>query len=599
MIRRLASVLHPGSYFGPIFYKEMLVSGRRAFSHWARFGTGMLLAFVLSMTMLSVNNQSMWSGGDTSVSRLWSQGQIAPMLAMAVGWVMCIVLPIVAAAYGSGTIVDEKSARTMDSILATPMSAWTIIASKVTSRLVQTLLIALIALPILLAARTYGGIELYTLMAVACVTACQAIFATCVASWFSLHVGKAWAAMAGGVFVVAMVNALPWLIALLGMIRGAPMQGFADNAIAFALHTGPFGAIGYVIAQEPQFPGGGPQLFPGSVWIGACVTCLLLSLVVIALSARSLRMMTVGKTRQRVKQSEDGTKARRRRLFTRGSRTVIGHPVAWRELRQPLIKGSLLFRIIGGVLLFGLLLAFYVSVDRDEQGLHATIAVLTFLIATLLAVPATCGAIAGERETRTLDVLLCSPVSAFAILFGKFLGGFARPLLVAQVLTLHVLLYTAIGLLFGERYFTLWILPHIMLITIGVIALLSSTGIFFGVVLRRTLGAMLANIGLWVIIWMGVPLFFAVITSMSGSDGIMDALFMANPMMMVVGSIQGGIADWGGDISYDYDGPSNWGLSLIGWTTVTVLWCLVACGISLAVLFLSSRIFAHRTLRRF
>jgi ABC-type transport system involved in multi-copper enzyme maturation permease subunit len=117
-------------------------------------------------------------------------------------------------------------------------------------------------------------------------------------------------------------------------------------------------------------------------------------------------------------------------------------------------------------------------------------AVLTFITPALTA-----GAITGERERQTLDLLLCAPISAVGLLWGKLVGSMAYVLLVLLVLAPVF----SLTLLFGG------VALHQIVIGLAVTVMsaltIASVGLFFSTGFRRTIPAMvLAYIATFVLV---------------------------------------------------------------------------------------------------
>lgn len=116
----------------------------------------------------------------------------------------------------------------------------------------------------------------------------------------------------------------------------------------------------------------------------------------------------------------------------------------------------------------------------------AVFAALTFVQLVLIALfaPAlAAGAISGERERQTLDVLLVSRVSAFGIVWGKLVASLAYLLL----LILTALPLFAAVFLFGGIDFEQFLLAQV--ITIMTALTLGSVSLFASAVFQRSLPA--------------------------------------------------------------------------------------------------------------
>lgn len=145
--------------------------------------------------------------------------------------------------------------------------------------------------------------------------------------------------------------------------------------------------------------------------------------------------------------------------------------------------GWLIFAIISGI------------TSRTSQsnavnfGLELFIVLLIFqeVILTFITPALTAGAITGERERQTLDLLLCAPISAVGLLWGKLVGSMAYVLLVLLVLAPIF----SLTLLFGG------VALHQIVIGLAVTIMsaltIASVGLFFSSVFRRTIPAMVLS----------------------------------------------------------------------------------------------------------
>lgn len=117
----------------------------------------------------------------------------------------------------------------------------------------------------------------------------------------------------------------------------------------------------------------------------------------------------------------------------------------------------------------------------------AAMAFFQLALVGLFAPALAAGAISGERERQTFDVLLVSRVSAFGIVWGKLVASLAYMLL----LILTALPLFAAVFLFGGIDFEQFILSQ--LITIATAICLGSMALFFSALLRRSLPATVAS----------------------------------------------------------------------------------------------------------
>ncbi len=136
-----------------------------------------------------------------------------------------------------------------------------------------------------------------------------------------------------------------------------------------------------------------------------------------------------------------------------------------------------------GVFTIQVLTAQYAQVTAANIGQAVFVALAFFQLAlVILFAPAlAAGAISGERERQTFDVLLVSRVSAFGIVWGKLIASLAYLLLI---------IFTALPIfaavfLFGGIDFEQFVLTH--LVTVVTALEIGAVSIFFSALFRRSL----------------------------------------------------------------------------------------------------------------
>ena len=107
---------------------------------------------------------------------------------------------------------------------------------------------------------------------------------------------------------------------------------------------------------------------------------------------------------------------------------------------------------------------------------------LTFIVPGLTA-----GSITGERERQTIDLLLCSRVSPFAVLWGKLLASMS---FVVLLLVMFIPVY-GLFLLFGGV--DVLQMAKAFLVTVVSSLTLGTVGLLFSTISRRTVAAMVAT----------------------------------------------------------------------------------------------------------
>jgi ABC-2 type transport system permease protein len=136
-----------------------------------------------------------------------------------------------------------------------------------------------------------------------------------------------------------------------------------------------------------------------------------------------------------------------------------------------------------GVFTLQVLTAQYAQMTAANIGQAVFVALAFFQLAliSLFAPALAAGAISGERERQTFDVLLVSRVSAFGIVWGKLIASLAYLLLI---------IFTALPIfaavfLFGGIDFEQFVLTH--LVTVVTALEIGAVSIFFSSLFRRSL----------------------------------------------------------------------------------------------------------------
>ena len=126
-------------------------------------------------------------------------------------------------------------------------------------------------------------------------------------------------------------------------------------------------------------------------------------------------------------------------------------------------------------------------------------------LVSLFAPALAAGAISGERERQTLDVLLVSRVSAFGIVWGKLVASLAYMLL----LILTALPLFAAVFLFGGIDFEQFILAQV--ITISTAICLGAIALFFSALFKRSLPATVASYAAGFALMIGTAVLSAIV----------------------------------------------------------------------------------------
>lgn len=194
----------------------------------------------------------------------------------------------------------------------------------------------------------------------------------------------------------------------------------------------------------------------------------------------------------------------------------LNNPVLTSELK---IKMRSFRTVLGitfyvGIMLFVAFLFYSITVDQSSRygasinanqaigmQLYSMLAVMQYFLILFITPAQTAGAISGEREKQTLDLLLCTRMSAVGIIVGKMLSSMAYVLLlIIASIPLFSLVFLFGGITPGDlvSLFTFYIVSAL---TVGTI------GIFYSTVFKRTMTATVVS---YVTIFAWVVLTFAI-----------------------------------------------------------------------------------------
>ncbi len=170
--------------------------------------------------------------------------------------------------------------------------------------------------------------------------------------------------------------------------------------------------------------------------------------------------------------------------------------------------------------------------------IFAVLAAMELLLISFMTPALTAGAISGERERQTLDLLLCTRVRPTAIVTGKLLSSL---LFVLLLLLASVPLFSAVFLFGGVELDQVLSIVAIGLVTAVV---LGSLGLFFSVVAQRSTAATVGSYALALLLLVGTLLAgYAVRPSTAAGANARPAppLFvLANPIVALGSSLPQG-----------------------------------------------------------
>ena len=556
LLERAFAALNPRKYLtgipGPIFRKEMLVNSRRKSTYILRGGFVLIVAALMAfMLMVSL-------GGNASISdaaKLQQYQTIAPNVTQLVSWCMFVVLSLMAITKGGSSISDERRMGTLSALMTTPLSAWQIVIGKLFSATAELMLIGLSTIPVLLAVRAFGGVTAMTVLIAAGFTLIHALFCATVTMAWSVSAKTANAAVVRGFLTILLFQLGIPLIAMIAdtIVRDVTGTGIsAITANRFGVGIAPevlFGVtlsplnFGFAISGDASIlPPGSPR------------TLIFIHLGYLLLLTGIFFLSTVALLRRRLSRDMDGAPDRGQstamvastptpdgpasneqtelasRIDAARSRIVGDAPVMWREMQQGAFKRKRVM-VIASILIGVLMVWAYSKTDMNDQALQIPVMIFGALCIIAFAAATTTGSFATERESRTWDTLVTTPLSAKDIVHGKFFGALRRQWFLPAILATHGLISLIGG---GFDPLVILIIP----ILLGPVVFLTATGCHFGLIFRKGTIASSVNFVMAIVLFAIVPLMFGIASSFTAgqslSDKILSVSLLPNPLPMTV-----------------------------------------------------------------
>jgi len=574
-LTRVKLILRPSNFIaavpGPIFNKDVWISGRKAGTYWIRFVYVILLLFTISMVFAAASDDL------TSVSsptlRLQQLQQVAPITTKVLLWFVFITLSIVGVILGAPTICEEKRAGTLATLLTTPLKAWQVVIGKTCAFFVQLAILAFVAAPLLLAVRVFGGVGAEEVIAGTVLILANALLGGLCGMLFSVNVRRTAGAIMGGLLLLVFIQgAVPLAWGLTALYYKAPVlpQSLLLNAstpAAMGMVTFAFDTVEVTRAA----------------WVFSTLYTLGVSLLlIIIISAQLRRVMAregeggsaipAGK-KPKVRKGKGSPipapepttetlelpanepvapdpslpnfKPRRRRASSvqeGETRTVGDHPVFWREMRQAVFRTRWPFIIL--TLAVGAMLSIlYANGGLDEEVAHVFVTVVASILTLLGAAFTPSSIISGEREARTLDVLLTTPLSAQSIIFGKAAGAMRRQWMIPALLAAHYVIAVVARVFYDHQTLSPSAFLWALLILIPAMFFMTATGTLMSLVCKKSAGAAAASFGIAIAVWGIIPglisLMIAFLTRGRGSGEIFSVIWSTNPVVTLGCAIYG------------------------------------------------------------
>jgi ABC-type transport system involved in multi-copper enzyme maturation permease subunit len=547
--------------FNALFHAEVRSSGRKRGTYFLRF---LAAGLVSGAMLLPAAGMAIGATESSGAERLQALQRIAPTVSGTIIWMTFIGLCLAAPVLTAPVVCDERRMRTLPALLTTPLTAGQIIVGKLAARLLHVIIMGLLPLPVLLAARAFGGVEAGVLAAAMGVVLATAVLAASLGVLASTWSRKASSASTLAVILLFAICVLPLLVLWTLMIRGVHIS----SGIVW-LVASPIGVLGSFTARMAGQVGGTDPILIRGALLSIAINLSLAGIVAMLAAAslrRVLRAEAEGRTlapppRRRMRKGRKQTYAldavvsaqdassggagdgtgiapragkRRRRAVRAGdgasSRVVGDHPVLWRELR-PRARFFTAKRIVGAVLLAVLMSWITYEMWDQREALTTLISVVGMIIVCIIAGSTPAPSIAGEREGRTLDELLTTPLRPWSIILAKAAGVLRTQWMAPLILITYVAI---VGVFAGSTHPVA--ILHLAMIVLIPIILLGGVGVLVSTSVRKasTAGAIttLVGVGLWAGLPMSVGILSAFFEAFVDTNEWFNGVMLINPVAL-------------------------------------------------------------------
>lgn len=564
---------------GPVFAFEWRMASRR----WPAYAMRSLIVLVL----LGVMTPVWYSWPAATIAR---QAEINKVFHL---WTVLILLGLVslaAPAATAGAICHDKARGSLALLFATDLSGAEIVLGKLAARLVPVLGMILCVAPVLALATLFGGVDPVSLIGALLVVLSCAVFGCSLALALSV-----WGRKTHEVLTATYVFGILYLLA-------APIYSVIQAMLPAAWRAPWLPSFWSVFRYNPIFLvlaafGRSP---PIPVTLGTYATFLGMGLAASALliGAATWRVRAVV-----IRQLGRGERAPRRQTWAawllgrvdldRLGRWAPGtvrlgllvrrawpgpsldrNPVLWRECRRrrpsrwSLAVWGIYVLLCGGFGVYAI--AGMIGGNRWGRNIGVVVNALQVAVGLLVLSVSAATSLAEERQRGSLDVLMATPLTTRAIVWGKWWSTFRT---VPPLLVLPIALATALTCYTGH----FWAVALMAALILAYGAAITSLGLAMATWIPRMGGATALTVGLYTSLSLGwIPLAILVFGERPADQG---AGVAAGSPLMGVGIYSAMLA---GDMpQHEFASQTRW----------TICWTIAHGGIALGLLLATVRTF--------
>ncbi len=509
------------SPFGPIFGKELRTASRRKRNYLLRvvYLLGLLLFLLLAYTITSERY------GTTGASaRMQQQEQLGQMFFFFFSLFCVAAMALVGPVLTSTAINTERLHKTLHVLLMTPLTSWQIVSGKLFSRLLTAFMLIGLSLPVLALVRLLGGVELQQMFGIVAIAAATAMSTAALGLLLSVIVHRAYAVILLS-YVLIGVAYLFTPAMILSYVNAVGARGGMQWMSKIAKFDPFFCTFFMALGQMRIF---------ADEWVPCVISQLVATAVMLVMSALMVRRWarregeaaaavapapTLPMPAIEMDGQPGGTNGDHPAIMPpptgRGGRTVSDYPVLWRELRRPLMN-TRIQRVLGLTATAALLVVSYGAAWSNkalgDNDLQVPFSIVFDAIMLLLACVISATAIAQEKEGDTWTVLLASPISGSAIVWGKAVGTARRLMFPMIFIVVHFFVFMVAGVI------PFWAFLVAIVVIASFNTIWVATGVFLSLLCRRVTVAVIINLALPVVLYAVIPLMLLVSGELSNHN---------------------------------------------------------------------------------
>lgn len=400
------------SLTGPIFDKELRVASRRKRYYATRSIYLTVMAILVLIVWVAQNATLGWQGTVYNISRMALVGRT---VVLSVVWFQFFALHIAAILYFSSSICDEMSRGTLNVLMTTPITTLQIVMGKLLSKLLQIVLLLSLSLMTLSIVYIFGGVHWECILSTFCITLNAVLFTGCLTLFCSSRLKRS-----HNVIIIMVTFICVYYMVGTAIVSLIPANSGFGNAI---MMTNP--AMAMMEVTNPGFAGG----FAGGTVFSWPMHCLLmLGLSVLLVGATTIRL------RKSILNYAFETHAGKSGIWSRiwniFSGTGYKYPIViasipptkwYHNPREILLFVFLFFGYSAGYYSF----YHYFKSSGGSMSIgfgyiiFRVFSLTVWLVVLLRTIVCACTAVTKEKESRSLSVLLCCPLTDAKIINGK------------------------------------------------------------------------------------------------------------------------------------------------------------------------------------